>query len=178
MAQAQAQGLQTPPESITPVAPRDGIDLIVNDEHYRHTGEPDMSLLWYLREVLQLTGCKYGCDDARCGACTVLVDGRRALACRTPMHSLGGHAVTTVEGLADAAGRLHPLQQAWIAEDAVLCGYCQPGWLMAAADLLARKPQPGDDDIDALPNLCRCGSQPRVRAAIKRAATMMKKGTP
>ncbi len=170
------QAQQTPPESITPVAPRKGIRLHVNGEAYLHAGDPGMPLLWYLRDVLRLTGCKYGCDRGECGTCTVLVDGKRALACQTSMDKLEGRAVTTVEGLAAADGSLHPLQQAWIDEDAIVCGYCQPGWLMAAADLLARKPSPSDADIDALPNLCRCGSQPRVRAAIKRAAQALRKG--
>jgi isoquinoline 1-oxidoreductase alpha subunit len=174
MPQAQAQGLQNPPSSITPVAPREGVELVINGERYLHTGDAGMPLLWYLRDMLRLTGTKYGCDGGECGACTVLVDGRRALACMTPMAELQQRHVTTVEGLADAQGNLHPLQQAWIAEDAVLCGYCQPGWLLAAADLLARKPNPSDADIDALPNLCRCGSQPRIRAAIKRAAAAIR----
>lgn len=164
------QAQQTPPDTITPVAPRKGIRLTINGEHFLHTGDPDMPLIWYLRDVLRLTGCKYGCDKGECGACTVLIDRRRALACQHPMHKLEGRAVTTVEGLAGNDGQLHPLQRAWMAEDAILCGYCQSGWLMAAADLLDRKKRPSDADIDALPNLCRCGSQPRVRAAIKRAA--------
>ncbi|HEX7341850.1 MAG TPA: (2Fe-2S)-binding protein [Rhodanobacteraceae bacterium] len=169
------QAQQIPPASITPLTPREGVRLQVNNESYVHTGDARMPLLWYLRDVLRLTGCKYGCDKGECGACTVLVDGRRALACQRPMHTLEGRHVTTVEGLAESVDALHPLQQAWIAEDAVLCGYCQPGWLMAAADLIARKPHPSDADIDALPNLCRCGSQPRVRAAIHRAAAAMRK---
>jgi isoquinoline 1-oxidoreductase alpha subunit len=173
---AQAQVPQTAPASIEAVAPRPGIHLLVNGERYLHTGDAGMPLLWYLRDLLHLTGTKYGCDDGACGACTVLVDGKRALACKLAMEKLELRHVTTVEGLADAQGKLHPLQQAWIAEDAVLCGYCQPGWLMAAADLLARTPDPTDADIDALPNLCRCGSQPRIRAAIKRAAAASKDG--
>ncbi|HJU25452.1 MAG TPA: (2Fe-2S)-binding protein [Rhodanobacteraceae bacterium] len=133
-----------------------------------------MPLLWYLRDVLRLTGCKYGCDDGSCGACSVLVDGKLAQACGLPMEKAAGRGVTTVEGLANSDGSLHPLQQAWIDEDAILCGYCQPGMLIAAADLLARKPEPSDEDIDGITNLCRCGSHPRVRAAIKRAAAEMK----
>lgn len=170
------QAKQTPPGKIKPVPPRQGIKLFVNGENYLHTGDKDMPLLWYLRDVLRLTGCKYGCDKGGCGTCTVLIDGERALACEVPMHQLKGHKVTTVEGLSGNHGQLHPLQQAWMAEDAILCGYCQPGWLMAAADLLRRKPNPSDADIDTLPNLCRCGSQPRIRAAIKRAAAAMGKG--
>lgn len=169
----QVPPAQTPPDTIVPVKPRHGIALTINGEHYLHTGDPSMPLLWYLRDVLRLTGTRYGCDDARCGACTVLVAGKRALACERPMDTLAGLAVTTVEGLAGADGALHALQQAWIDEDAILCGYCQPGWLMAAADLLRRKPVPSDTDIDALPNLCRCGSQPRIRRAIHRAAATL-----
>lgn len=170
------QAQQTPPDTITPVAPRKGIKLDVNGKNYLHTGDPDMPLIWYLRDILRLTGSKYGCDKGECGACTVHVDGKRALACQLTMQKLEGSRVTTIEGLAGARdGQLHPLQKAWIAEDAILCGYCQSGWLMAAADLLASKKQPSDTDIDALPNLCRCGSQPRIRAAIKRAAADMQK---
>jgi isoquinoline 1-oxidoreductase subunit alpha len=164
---------QTDP-GITPEPIRTGIDLAVNGEHYRHTGDPQMPLLWYLRDVLRLTGCKYGCDDVSCGACSVLVDGKLARACHLQMQDLADRKVTTVEGLAQANGDLHPLQQAWVDEDAILCGYCQPGMLMAAADLLARKPDPADADIDGMKNLCRCGSYPRVRRAIHRAATAIK----
>ena len=164
---------QTDP-GITPEPIRSGIDVVINGENFRHTGDPSLPLLWYLRDVLRLTGCKYGCDDASCGACSVLLDGKLARACEWPMEKLQGHRITTAEGLADANGDLHPLQQAWIDEDAILCGYCQPGMLIAAADLLARKPDPSDDDIDGIRNLCRCGSYPRVRAAIKRAAAGMK----
>jgi isoquinoline 1-oxidoreductase alpha subunit len=169
------QAQQTPPETIQPVKPRQGIRLTINGRAYRHTGDVEMPLIWYLRDILRLTGCKYGCDGGECGACTVLVDGHRALACQTIMKDLAGHSVTTVEGLAPSNEQLSPLQQAWITEDAILCGYCQSGWLMAATDLLARKKNPSDADIDALPNLCRCGSQPRIRAAIKRAAAAARK---
>ncbi len=154
------------------VPPRKGIALSVNGQSFVHVGDPGMPLLWYLRDTLRLSGARYGCDSGLCGACTVLVNGVRTLACERSMDTLAGQSVTTVEGLAAEDGSLHPLQQAWIDEDAILCGYCQPGWLMAAADLLRRKPQPTDADIDALPNLCRCGSQPRIRRAILRAASM------
>lgn len=174
----QAQPVQTPPETIVKVPPREGITLLVNGETFTHVGDPGMPLLWYLRDTLRLTGTRYGCDSGTCGACTVLVNGKRALACERSLDTLAGQHVTTVEGLAGADGRLHVLQQAWIDEDAILCGYCQPGWLMAAADLLRRKPTPSDADIDALPNLCRCGSQPRIRRAIHRAAAQLKKGKP
>ena len=164
---------QTDP-GVTPQPIRPGIDVSVNGKPFRHTGDPKMPLLWYLRDVLRLTGCKYACDEGNCGACSVLLDGKLAQACSLPMQNLQGRSVTTVEGLAQANGTLHPLQQAWIDEDAILCGYCQPGMLIAAADLLARKPDPSDSDIDGIGNLCRCGSYPRVRAAIKRAAVAMK----
>lgn len=163
---------QTADTGITPEPVRAGIDVAVNGGNYRHTGDPSMPLLWYLRDVLRLTGCKYGCDDVSCGACSVLVDGKLARACDLKMSALAGKTITTIEGLADAGGALHPLQQAWVEEDAILCGYCQPGMLIAAADLLARKPMPSDDDIDGIKNLCRCGSYPRVRRAILRAASV------
>lgn len=164
---------QTPPAEIVPQPIREGIDVSINGEHFRHTGDPAMPLLWYLRDVLRLTGCKYGCDDRSCGACSVLVDGRLKRACALPMQDLAGKDITTVEGLASSDGTLHPVQQAWIDEDAILCGYCQSGQIMAAVALLARKPQPSDADIDGIGNLCRCGGYPRVRRAIHRAAGVM-----
>ncbi|KZC38647.1 UNVERIFIED_ORG: (2Fe-2S)-binding protein, partial [Rhodanobacter sp. FW104-R5] len=147
-----------------------GIALQVNGEHYRHTGDPQMPLLWYLRDVLRLTGTKYGSEHGENGADLVLLDGKAVSAITQPIAALAGKAVVTVEGLAAADGTLHPLQQAFIDEDAIGCGYCTPGWLIAGVDLLGRKPHPGDADIDQLPNLCRCGCQTRVRRAIKRAA--------
>jgi isoquinoline 1-oxidoreductase alpha subunit len=164
---------QTPAAGITPEPIRSGIDCTINGKHFRHTGDPGLPLLWYLRDVLRLTGCKYGCDDASCGACSVLVDGTLKRACTLPMQDLAGGAITTIEGLAGGDGSLHPVQQAWIDEDAVLCGYCQSGQIMAAVALLARKPKPSDADIDAIGNLCRCGSYPRIRSAIKRASKAM-----
>ena len=166
--------LQLLEPGITPEPVRTGVDVTVNEEHYRHTGDPDMPLLWYLRDVLRLTGCKYGCDDASCGACSVLVDGKLARACGLKMSAVAGRRVTTVEGLVQQDGSLHPVQQAWIDEDAILCGYCQPGMQIAAVDLLNRKPDPADGDIDGIGNLCRCGSYPRVRRAIMRAAAALK----
>lgn len=132
-----------------------------------------MPLLWYLRDVLRLTGSKYACDDVSCGACSVLVDGHLQRACALAMRDVAGKAITTIEGLAGPDDKLHPVQQAWIDEDAILCGYCQAGQIMAAVDLLARKPNPSDADIDRLGNLCRCGSYPRIRSAIHRAARTM-----
>lgn len=153
---------------------REGIDLIVNDERYRHTGDKDMPLLWYLRDVLRLTGAKYGCGTGDCGFCTVIVDGKAVAGCQVKMSTLGGKRVTTVEGLAGKDGTLHPVQQAWIDEDAILCGFCQPGQIMSAVDLLNRQKNPSDADIDKIGTLCRCGSYGRVRKAIKRAAAAMK----
>lgn len=164
---------QIPPEKIVPEPIRSGIDVSVNGKHFRHTGDPDLPLLWYLRDVLRLTGCKYGCDDTSCGACSVLVDGKLSRACTLSMQDVADGSITTVEGLADADGRLHPVQQAWLDEDAIQCGYCQGGQIMAAVDLLARKSRPSDRDIDGIGNLCRCGSYPRIRRAILRAARTM-----
>ena len=167
------QAPQTPPTKIVPEPIRMGIDVSINGKHFRHTGDPTLPLLWYLRDVLRLTGCKYGCDDKSCGACSVLVGGKLNRACALTMADLADKDITTIEGLAKSDGALHPVQQAWIDEDAILCGYCQSGQIMAAVDLLARKPKPSDADIDGIGNLCRCGSYPRIRRAIQRAATAM-----
>ncbi|MFO1222528.1 MAG: (2Fe-2S)-binding protein [Burkholderiaceae bacterium] len=135
--------------------------------------EPSMPLLWLLRDVLQMTGTKYGCGVAACGACTVHVDGAAVRSCVTPLSSLQGKSVRTIEGLAGAGGP-HPLQQAWVEHQVPQCGYCQSGMLMAAAALLEANRDPGDADIDAaITNLCRCGSYPRVRVAIKAAARQL-----
>lgn len=135
--------------------------------------DPSMPLLWLLRDVLQMTGTKYGCGVAACGACTVHVDGAAVRSCVTPLSSLQGKSVRTIEGLAGAGGP-HPLQQAWIEHQVPQCGYCQSGMLMAAAALLETNRDPGDADIDAaITNLCRCGSVPRVRVAIKAAARQL-----
>lgn len=165
-----AQILPVPAATIVPEKIRDGIDLHVNGEHFRHTGDPQMPLLWYLRDVLRLTGTKYAGEHGEGGADLVLVNGHPTSAITQPMTALAGKQVVTVEGLAANDGTLHPMQQAFVDEDAVGCGYCTPGWLIASVALLQRKPQPSDGDIDQLPNLCRCGCQTRVRRAIKRAA--------
>ncbi len=171
MAQLQGQDFPGVPEStIVPEKIRAGIALQINGESYRHTGDPQMPLLWYLRDVLQLTGTKYSDAHGVGGADLVLVDDKMVSAITQPMAKLADKRVTTVEGLAAADGSLHPLQQAFIDEDAIGCGYCTPGWLIAGVDLLRRHPHPNDGDIDTLPNLCRCGCQTRVRRAIKRAA--------
>ncbi|MDF3982327.1 (2Fe-2S)-binding protein [Luteibacter sp. PPL201] len=162
------------PNQPAPKPVREGIDLIVNEERFRHTGDPAMPLLWYLRDVLRLTGAKYGCDQGECGFCTVIVDGKAVPSCQMKMAKMSGKRVTTVEGLAGKDGTLHPVQQAWIDEDAILCGFCQPGQIMAAVDLLSRQKNPSDADIDKIGNLCRCGSYGRIRKAIKRAAATLK----
>ncbi|HYE01246.1 MAG TPA: (2Fe-2S)-binding protein [Alphaproteobacteria bacterium] len=147
------------------------ITLTVNGEARRVEAEPDTPLLWVLRDSLGLTGTKFGCGVAACGACTVHVDGRAVRACSLPVAEAAGARIETIEGLAPSPDRLHPLQQAWIAEQVPQCGYCQSGMLMAAAALLRDNPRPTDSEIDAaITNICRCGTYPRIRRAIHRAA--------
>ncbi len=136
----------------------------------------DMPLLWVLRDLLGLTGTKYGCGVAQCGACTVHLDGEAVRSCSISVSEVKGRAVTTIEGLSPAG--LHPVQRAWIEADVVQCGYCQPGQIMAAAALLRVKPKPSDSDIDdALSgNLCRCGTYQRIREAVHRAAAIAAPG--
>jgi isoquinoline 1-oxidoreductase subunit alpha len=144
--------------------------LSVNGKSYDVDVEPDTPLLWVLRDTIGLTGTKYGCGIAQCGACTVHIDGIATRSCQVPVGSLGAKTVTTIEALAQN-GRLHPLQKAWIEFDVPQCGYCQSGMLMTAAALLAQKPKPTDADIDAaITNICRCGTYQRIRAAIHAAA--------
>ncbi|MCW5749505.1 MAG: (2Fe-2S)-binding protein [Alphaproteobacteria bacterium] len=145
------------------------VSLKINGRMHRLDVEPDMPLLWLLRDELNLTGTKYGCGVAACGACTVHVDGRAARSCQLAVGSLEGAEIVTIEGLG-AAG-LHRIQEAWIAEEVPQCGYCQTGMIMAAAALLAETARPDDAAIDAaIGNLCRCGTYARVRRAIHRAA--------
>jgi isoquinoline 1-oxidoreductase alpha subunit len=148
------------------------ITLRVNGRTERFRGDGRMPLLWYLRDELRLTGTKYGCGEGQCGACTVHIAGRAARACTVTMRAAAGQAVRTIEALA-AGEQLHPVQQAWLDEDVAQCGYCQAGQIMAAAALLARNPRPSDADIDRIGNLCRCGTQVRIRRAIHRAAALM-----
>ena len=144
--------------------------LNVNGNVLNHDADPRTPLLWVLREQLGLTGTKYGCGIAQCGACTVHIDGVATRSCQVPVNSVAGKKVTTIEGLA-ANGQLNKIQQAWVAHDVPQCGYCQSGMVMAATALLAAKPQPTDADIDAeITNICRCGTYNRVRAGIKLAA--------
>lgn len=176
MPDTPARARKTPPAPAMTSAERKEQGLKINGRAYYPGGDPDMPLLWYLRDVLRLTGTKFGCGIGTCGACTVLIDGKAQRACVTPVKAAMGHEITTIEGLATDAG-LHPLQRAWIEEDVAQCGYCQAGQIMAAADLLARNPNPGDDDIAKITNLCRCGTYPRIRRAIKRAAQIAREGS-
>jgi len=146
------------------------VELLVNGNRMAVQADGDMPLLWVLRDVLNLTGTKFGCGVAACGACTVHLNGAAVRSCVFPASAAQGQRITTIEGLGTARQR-HPLQQAWIAEQVPQCGYCQSGMLMAAAALLAANPRPSDADIDAaITNICRCGTYQRVRAAIHRAA--------
>ena len=149
----------------------------VNGRAVTVSAEPDKPLLWVLREDLGLTGTKFGCGMALCGACTVHVDGSPVRSCVTPVAAANGKRVTTIEGLA-RGDRLHPLQEAFIEQDVPQCGYCQSGQVMSAAALLAKQRNPTDADIDAAMsgNICRCGTYQRIRAAIKQAAARMGKG--
>ena len=146
--------------------------MTVNGEGVHYKLDPDTPLLWALRDASNLTGTKYGCDSRDCGACTVLVDGRAVLSCAVAIRDLEGATITTIEGL--SADRSHPVQQAWLAEQVTMCGYCEPGFIMAIAALLEANPTPSAEAIAALPNLCRCGAYPRIRAAIARAAAAPK----
>lgn len=146
------------------------MELQINGQSVQVKVDPAMPLLWVLRDVLNMTGTKYGCGVAACGACTVRVDGQPTRSCVVPVSEVRGKKIQTIEALGTAA-RPHPLQTAWIAEQVPQCGYCQSGMLMAAAALLERNPRPTDADIDkAISNLCRCGTYQRVRVAVHRAA--------
>ena len=149
------------------------MQLNVNGKNVEVDAEPDMPILWMLRDVLKLTGTKFGCGIAACGACTVQLDGQAVRSCVVPVSVAEGKSITTIEALG-SEGAPHPLQAAWIAEQVPQCGYCQSGMLMAASALLNANKQPSDADIDAaMTNICRCGSYQRVRAAIHRAANAM-----
>jgi aerobic-type carbon monoxide dehydrogenase small subunit (CoxS/CutS family) len=150
--------------------------ISVNDRAIDVDAAPDTPLLWVLRDHLAMTGTKYGCGVALCGACTVHVDGTAMRSCVLPLRALAGRRVTTIEGL--SVDRSHVVQRAWIELDVPQCGYCQSGQIMSAAALLAVKPAPSDADIDAAMagNLCRCGTYPRIRKAIHRAAELLAPG--
>ena len=146
------------------------VTLHVNGQERNFDGDPSMPVLWYLRDILGMTGTKFGCGVAACGACTIHVDGEAALACQTPVSAVSGKTITTIEGL-DPDGN-HPLQIAWRDLNVPQCGYCQAGQIMQAAALLKDKPHPTDADIDEAMyvNICRCGAYQRIRAAIHQAA--------
>ena len=152
------------------------ISLSVNGEARDLEVDPATPLLWVLRDTLGLTGTKYSCGIALCGACTVHVDGAPVRACVTPLSAVAGKSITTIEGLSKDSS--HPVQRAWIALDVPQCGYCQSGQIMAAAALLAKNPKPTDADIDQVMSgvLCRCGTYSRIRRAIKQAAELKAKG--
>ena len=150
------------------------ISFTLNGKPVQVDVPPKMPLLWVLRDTLGATGTKFGCGAGLCGACTVHVNGEATRSCLADVGAVEGKSVTTIEGL--GKGKLHVLQEAWIAEDVSQCGYCQPGQIMSAAALLATRPQPTDAEIDdALSgNLCRCGTYPRIRAAVRRAAGVVR----
>jgi len=151
------------------------VSFTLNGRPTTFDGDESMPLLWYLRDHAGLTGTKFGCGVSACGACTVHLDGRAARACTTPVRGVAGRTVTTIEGIA-SGGALHPVQQAWVEEDVAQCGYCQAGQVMAAIALLQRSPRPSDAEIADVSNLCRCGTYPRIRRAIRRAAERLAEG--
>ena len=148
------------------------ISVTVNGKAQQVDVDPDVPLLWVVRENLNLTGTKYGCGISQCGACTVHLDGKPVRACVTPVSAVAGKKVTTIEGL--SATNAHPVQKAWMDVDVPQCGFCQSGQIMSAVALLNAKPKPTDGDIDAAMsgNICRCGTYQRIRAAIHRAAAL------
>jgi isoquinoline 1-oxidoreductase alpha subunit len=153
------------------------INLTINQKVYAIDVDPRMPLLWAIRDIIGLTGTKYGCGVSQCGACTVHLNGTPVRSCSLPVSAVAGKNITTIEGL--APNHDHPVQQAWIAEQVPQCGYCQSGQIMSAAALLQRNPHPTDKDIDAAMqgNLCRCGTYPRIRKAIHTAARITKSST-
>jgi isoquinoline 1-oxidoreductase alpha subunit len=144
------------------------VRMTVNGEGVEYTLDPELPLLWALRDASNLTGTKYGCDSHDCGACTVIIDGRAVTSCSVALRDLEGAMVTTIEGLSENG--THPVQQAWLAEQVTMCGMCEPGFIMAIAALLETSPAPSEEQIAAIPNICRCGAYPRIRKAIVRAA--------
>ena len=142
--------------------------MTVNGEGVDYRLDSATPLLWALRDASNLTGTKYGCDSQDCGACTVMVDGQAVLSCSVAIGTLEGAQVTTIEGL--SPDRSHPVQQAWLAEQVTMCGYCEPGFIMAIAALLQASANPSEEQVAALPNICRCGAYPRIKKAIARAA--------
>jgi isoquinoline 1-oxidoreductase alpha subunit len=147
------------------------VSFKINSEEVSFEGDPGTPLLWVLRDHLQLRGTKFGCGIGQCGTCTVHVDGAAQRSCVTPVSTIDGRSITTIEGLAPSEDSLHAVQQAWLEHDVPQCGYCQAGQIMAVADFLKRYPDPSDADIDRnVTNICRCGTYVRIRKAIHRAA--------
>jgi len=152
------------------------IDIKVNGQPHSVDVDPSTPVLWVLRDTLKLTGTKYGCGIALCGACTIHVDGEPVRSCTLPVSAAQGREITTIENI--AGDGMHPVQQAWLDEDVVQCGYCQSGQIMSAIALLEANPDPSDADIDAAMsgNICRCGAYERIRNGIKRAAASLREG--
>ena len=150
------------------------ISLSINGKKYELELSPDMPLLWAIRDHVGLMGTKFGCGMAQCGACTVLIDGKAARSCQTPLKEVHGKRITTIEGIPED----HPVKKAWISEDVPQCGYCQSGQIIQAVELLERLPSPSDKDIDEFMSgcICRCGTYQRIRTAIGLASEMMAKG--
>ena len=150
--------------------------MTINGEAVHYRLDPATPLLWALRDASNLTGTKYGCDSRDCGACTVIIDGSAVTSCSISIGELEGATVTTIEGL--SSGPSHPVQQAWLAEQVTMCGYCEPGFIMAIAAMLEASPSPSEEQVAALPNICRCGAYPRIRKAIARAARIKQTSAP
>ncbi len=153
------------------------MELVVNQKHYRLVVDPGRTLLWVLRDELELTGTKYGCGEGQCGACTVLIDGAPVRSCQMRVSAAAGKEITTIEGLAQA-GKLHPVQEAFIQADALQCGYCTPGMILSTVGLLKKTPQPKEPEIRrALQgNVCRCGTYSRIIAAVQMSAEQTARG--
>jgi len=147
------------------------IDFKLNGKPTSIDVDPAMPLLWVIRDELKLTATKFGCGMAMCGACTLHIDGEAVRSCSVPVETIAGKNILTLEGLSESEANLHPIQQAWMEEQVPQCGYCQSGFMMAAAKLIRENPNPTDDDIkNGITNICRCGTHPRIIKAIKRAA--------
>lgn len=154
------------------------INFNINGKTAKVDVDPAMPLLWVVRDELNLKATKFGCGAALCGACTLHIDGEAYRSCSIPVSFAAGKKVTTLEGLSESEEKLHPIQQAWMEENVPQCGYCQPGFMMAAANFLEKNPNPTEEDIkNNITNICRCGTQPRIIKAIKRAAQLSQTAT-
>ena len=155
------------------------ISLSINDKSYEIEVDPETPILWVIRDIIGLTGTKFGCGIAQCGACTVHLDGVAIRSCVIPISAVGSKKITTIEGINSSDGELHPVQASWISEQVPQCGYCQSGQIMSATALLSRNSSPTDNDIDQAMsgNICRCGAYGRIRKGIKKAALEMSEAT-